>query len=114
MGPIADEHYSRFQGAKLPNMDSAVQQWCRNADAQESRIQSAKHSEKGPCTPRPQEGWFADAQESRIQVAKGSNIGSADMKGLRFPNAQESRFRTWNRLHMCSFVLQGGLFADIQ
>ena len=57
---------------------------------------------------------FADAQESRIQVPKGSNIGSADMKGLRFSNTQELHFQAWNLLYMGRVVLQGGRFADVQ
>ena len=52
MGPIPDAHYSRFQGAKISNTGSAVQQWCWNADAQESRIQSAKFSEREPSPPK--------------------------------------------------------------
>ena len=40
-------------------------------------------------------------------------MGSADMKGLRFPDAQESRFHAWKRSYMGIAVLQGCRFADI-
>ena len=39
--------------------------------------------------------------------------GSADVKGLRFGDAQETRFRSWSRSYMGSAILQRGLYADV-
>ena len=41
-------------------------------------------------------------------------MGSAVMKVLRFPDAQELLFREWKRSYIGSVVLLGGRFADVQ
>ena len=41
-------------------------------------------------------------------------MGSADMKGLRFSDAQEWRYQAWNRSHMGSAVVQEGRFDEVQ
>ena len=41
-------------------------------------------------------------------------MGSADMKGLRFADAQESRLQAWESSYMGSAVRQGGRFDDVQ
>ena len=41
-------------------------------------------------------------------------MGSADIKGLRFADAQELRFLAWKRLYMVSAFLLGFRFADVQ
>ena len=57
---------------------------------QEWRFQSAKRIDMS--TAIPQEVGFPDVQELRNQFAKHSDMGSDDMKGLRFADCQKSRF----------------------
>jgi hypothetical protein len=59
-------------------------------------------------------GWFTDAQESLIHVAKRSDKVSADMKGFRFDDTQESRFLAWKGSYMCYAGQQGDWFGDFQ
>ena len=65
----------------------------RFADAQESRFQTAKHSQK--CIAVPQEGRIVDDQESRTQVEKRSDMGSALLVGARF-DIRNSFFKLQN------------------
>ena len=41
-------------------------------------------------------------------------MGTADMKGLRFADAQESCFHAWKRSYMGRADLQGGRYANVQ
>ena len=41
-------------------------------------------------------------------------MGSADMKGLRFADAQESRLQAWKLPYIGSAVRQGCRFDDVQ
>ena len=60
----------------------AVQLWGWFAQAQESRIEAAKRSEKGSSV--PQSGWIADSQESRFIAANCSYMGNASCKGVDY------------------------------
>ena len=68
---------------------------CWIADAQELRIQAAKHSEIGSDVPLGL--LFADGQESRIQIAKRLDTGSTAMKGFRFAVSKNLCFQAWKR-----------------
>ena len=55
--------------------------------------------------------WFSGIAYSGCKTFK---YGKCRMKELLFPDAQESRFQGWNRSYMGSAVLKGGRFYEVQ
>ena len=56
---------------------------------------------------------FPNTQESRFETWKRSYMGSSAMLFGRFDDSQESRFQASKRSNMGSAVLEGGRSADI-